>query len=135
MAGLPWMRLDVGWHRNPKLLRLISDGKWRAAVVWVAGVGHCVEHGTDGIIDKAALPLIHGRPADARDLVSGGLWRVVPRGWETLSFGEYQQLSITTTAVHDTRSESGSKGNCIRWHGEDCGCWKAGGSTALRSVR
>lgn len=122
--GLPWYRMDVGFYRNPKVLELISEAKWRAVTVWQAGIGHCVEHGTDGVIDGSVLPLIHGRLIDARDLLRVGLWVPHPRGWEVWGFAERQQLSDTTKAIRESRSTAGTKGSCKRWHGDQCGCWQ-----------
>jgi hypothetical protein len=73
--GLPWVRLDTAFPRNPKILALLEekDG-YRAALVWVCSLAYSGEQGTDGFVPRYALQHLHGRPADAEKLVIHSLW-------------------------------------------------------------
>lgn len=122
--GLPWFRMETGFHQNPKILELVSAGKWRAVVVWQASIGYSVAQGTDGLVRDFVLQLIHGRPIDARDLVAVGLWHKCEGGWVVNGYEEFQQTTITTERIRDARTLGAAKGNCIRWHGKGCGCWR-----------
>ena len=127
MAGLPWVRLDTTFYENPKILALLAerDG-YRAAVVYVSALAYAGGHGTDGLIAAYALPRVHGRKADADRLVRHGLWDAVERGWQIHDYAQLQQTSDTTESIRAERRRASIKGNCIRHHGEDCGCWRGG---------
>ena len=122
MTGLPWVRLDTGFAHHPKTLALIADGRWRAVVVYIAALGWAQAHATDGHIPAAALPLIHATKRDADHLVGVGLWHRsdIGGGWIINDWADYQPAS---EKYGNTREKS-RKGNCIRWHGFSCGCWK-----------
>jgi hypothetical protein len=133
--GLPWVRLDTTFPESPKVLELASRrGGHAAGFVYLCGLAYAGRHGTDGFIPAAALPRLHGKKADAALLVDVGLWRVVPTGgWLVHDYTEYQQTAETTKLVRDQQSSGGAKGNCVRWHGENCGCWR--NKTNLRAIR
>lgn len=134
MAGLPWIRFDTTMPDNPKILELceMREGH-RAAFVYVCGLAYAGRHGTDGFIPSSALSRINGRKADADKLVQVGLWDAADKGWVVHAWDEYQQASETTEKVLASKREGGAKGNCVRWHGEDCGCWR--NKTNLRAIR
>lgn len=119
--GQKWVRLDVGFARNPKVLSLLGekDGH-RAALVYLLSLGYCGEQGTDGYVPRQALPLLHGRPKDADLLVTHRLWRANGTGWKIPDWAEYQP----TSGEEQARSVSARKAACIRWHGDECGCWE-----------
>lgn len=125
MSGLPWVRLDAGIASHDKILALLEDdvGGRATAFVYVCGLAYCGLNGTDGAIPFGALPFVHGTKADAAALVDVGLWRPEPSGWSVVNWEKRQQLSGTTKEIRAARSLGAAKGNCIRWHGEDCGCW------------
>lgn len=127
-AGLPWYRKDVGWMDDPKVLELLTmrDG-FRAVVVWDASIAYSVRNGTDGVIRPAMLPRVHARRSDADRLVKVGLWDEHPEGWQVHGFLEYQQSALVTAQIRETKQRAAGKGNCVRWHGRDCGCWQRGG--------
>lgn len=130
--GLPWYRRDVDWFQHPKVLELLSmrDG-FRAAVVWDASIAYAVRNQTDGVIRSAVLPTIHGRKVDAERLVKVGLWDEHPDGYVVHGFAEYQQTSQVTAEIRATKQRAAAKGNCVRHHGQGCGCWARSG---LRGV-
>lgn len=111
--GLPWVRLDTQFSQNPKVLYLVEDKKFKAAFVYVAGLGYSGAHGTDGFIPGAALPLLHATKADAKALVDVGLWLHVPGGWEVNSWNEFQPSNDETQA----RKQRARDAAMQRWHG------------------
>lgn len=122
--ALPWVRLDTQFASNPKILALIEARKHRAAFAWVCSLGYAGVHGTDGFLPSACLPFVHATKADAADLVRVGLWNQAPGGWEINGWSEFQ-LSGEEHQERRRRAELASKkANCVRWHGEDCGCWR-----------
>ena len=123
--ALPWIRLDTTMPDNPKILGLLAerDGH-RAAFVWVCCLTYCGKHGTDGFIPRAALPMIHGTAATARLLEKYGLWDEVRTGWQIHNFEKRQSLSAAADLVRQSKVKASIKGNCVRHHGAECGCWK-----------
>lgn len=124
--GLPWVRLDTAFPRNPKLLALIAEREGhRAAFVWCCGLAYCGEQGTDGYIPSFALGQIHGRPKDAAILVAHRLWREQRghTGWTYADWGEFQQSSAETQARKERATTAALKANCKRWHDPECTCY------------
>ena len=124
--ALPWVRLDVGFPRNPKVLALLEEKEGhRAAFVYLCGLVYCGEQGTDGFIPRSALPLLHGRPRDSELLASHDLWFPQGRsGWDIHDWHEFQQSNVETQARRERAQFGAKKTNCRRWHGPDCHCWK-----------
>ena len=124
--GLPWVRLDVGFSRNPKMLALLheKDG-YHAAFVWVVSLTYAGEQGSDGYIPESALHVLHARKRDACLLVEHRFWHsATGGGWVINGWDDYQQSNSETQERARRLREGAVKGNCIRWHGPDCGCWK-----------
>jgi hypothetical protein len=132
--GLPWIRFDTSLPDNPKILLLCSvkDGH-RAAFVYCCGLAYVGKHGTDGFIPTEALTRLNGRTPDAARLVDVGLWRSLPGGWEVHGWSEYNPSTDSSARTRSAKKAGSVKGNCVRWHGEECGCWKRGGDT-LRAL-
>jgi hypothetical protein len=124
--SLPWVRLDTQFAQNPKILALVEAKSWRAITVYVAGLGYCGAHGTDGLIPKSALPYLHGTPADAIALVGVALWMPHQSGWTVNDWAAFQQSTDETKARQKRLAYVSKKANCIRWHGKNCGCWERG---------
>ena len=124
---LPWVRLDTTFPTNPKVLSLVSDRKWRALSVYVCSLSYSGAHGTDGFIPTTALPFVHATPRDAADLVQVGLWHKDKIGWVINDWGDYQQTQAEATDALNAKRVGAKKGNCIRWHGALCGCWRTDG--------
>ena len=125
--GLPWVRLDANIASHDKILALLSDPstkKWQAFASYVSGLGWAGGAGTDGFIPKAALPHIHGTSATARLLEKYGLWDEARVGWTIRNYHKRQSLSAVAESVRATKQRASAKGNCVRHHGAECGCWK-----------
>lgn len=119
--ALPWFRVDTNWHHNDKMLELADAGQFRAMVVYVASIGYAVEHETDGLIPKRALPLLHARTKEAEQLVDAGLWHKREEGWDIHNFLRYQK----SRDYFEVTRNSSTKANCSRWqirNGKECIC-------------
>lgn len=111
--GLTWVRLDTAFPRNHKLLALLGGREGhRAALAYLCGLAYAGEQGTDGFIPREALPLVHGRPAEAKRLVEVRLWVAEPGGWLINDWTEYQP----STAETDLRSKKARAAALARWH-------------------
>jgi len=120
--GLPWVRVDADFVQNPKVLGLITLNRWRSITVYIGALGWAQAQGTDGHIPVAALPLIHATRREAEHLVDAGLWHPsdIGGGWIVNDWADYQP----NAGHYGNSREKSAKGNCIRWHGHACGCWK-----------
>ena len=110
--GLPWIRLETNLPSNPKILQLVSEGRHRAAFVYVCGLAYVGQHGLDGFVPKVALPLIHGSKNDAALLVAVGLWRTSPGGWLINGWADYQATSEET----EQRRKRAQAAAAARWN-------------------
>lgn len=122
--ALPWVRLDTGIPDNPKILALMGAKKSRAVLAYVFALAYSGRHETDGFIPSAALPFIHASRPDAQALCEAGLWHARPGGWVINDWADYQPTSEATTAARDSMKAGSKRGNCKRWHGPECDCWK-----------
>lgn len=125
--SLPWVRLDTGIASHDKILALLSDPsskRWQAAFSFTCAIGWSGDHGTDGLISTAALPFVHGTPATARLLEKYRLWLPAEGGWSMPNYAERQELAVVTAMKKATKKAAAAKGNCVRWHGPECGCWR-----------
>jgi hypothetical protein len=112
MAGLSWVRVDASLASNHKVLALMSEkGGDHALNVFIFGLGHCAQHGTDGFIPAIALGLIHGKPRDAAMLVQVGLWHELPGGYEVHDYREFQPSDEES----QKRSDKARKAAEARW--------------------
>lgn len=124
---LPWVRLDSSFPTHDKVLALLDEREGhRAGFVYVCSLAYAGQHGTDGLIPYNALPFIHARKPDTQRLVAVGLWVTDPAGWRIPNYLTRQQSQAASDKVIRARSIAGAKGNCVRWHGEECGCWLSG---------
>lgn len=127
--GLPWVRFDVNMPTHDKVLNLLSDPspkRWQAMSSYAFSIMWSGGHGTDGRIPRAALPFVHGNEATARLLVKYGLWTEMTAAWQIKNFDQRQELDVIAEAKEAGRRAAGRKAACIRHHGPDCHCWKAG---------
>jgi hypothetical protein len=124
--GLPWVRLDTAFPRNPKLLALLAVNGHRAALVYICSLAYSGEQGSDGFIPRHALAHIHGRPKDAALLVTHRLWHEERDGigWTINGWAEFQPSSAETQERARKARQSSLKANCARWHEPGCMCWK-----------
>jgi len=126
-VGLPWVRLDSTIASHDKILHLVGDPsilKWKAAASYMFALGWSGAQGTDGFIPRAALLFVHGTPKTARLLEKYDLWAEAPGGYRIKNYGSRQQLAALAEGKKQAQRAGGTKGNCIRHHGPDCGCWK-----------
>jgi hypothetical protein len=124
--SLPWVRLDTAMPDHPKILALVDsykDGR-ATAFVYLCSMAYSGKHGTDGFIPRPALGRLNGRPVDADRLVDVGLWHKEETGWTIHAWAEYQQSTEETQERRRNIERNSRKGNCVRWHGEHCGCWR-----------
>lgn len=136
MSGLPWIRFDTTLPDHPKILTLLDrkDGH-RSAFVFCCSLAYAGRHGTDGLIPAAALSRINGRTQDAANLVAVGLWDPdVESGWYIHDYADYQQTAEVTDEIRSKRHKASIKANCVRHHGDDCGCWRID-DRPVRAVR
>jgi hypothetical protein len=123
------VRLDSNIPSHDKILRLLSDPspkRWQACTSCMFAFAWSGGQGTDGLIPTAALPFVHGTLATAALLVKYDLWSPVPGGWAIRNFSVRQELLIVTESKRAAQRAGALKGNCIRHHGPDCGCWRNG---------
>lgn len=125
--SLPWVRLDSHIASHDKILALLADPspkRWQAAFSYTCALGWSGDHGTDGAIPVTALPFIHGNKVTARLLVTYRLWEEGLTGWQIPNFTSKQEMAAVTAGKREAQRVGGAKGNCIRHHGPDCGCWR-----------
>jgi hypothetical protein len=96
MAGPRWIKLDVDYFGNPKVLAAGRDGM----LLHLASMAHCGRFLTDGWLTGDAvaemarsLRLPIGRTVDR--VVAAGLWLPVDDGWQLHDF----------TAMNGTRAQ------------------------------
>lgn len=111
MAGLKWIRLETTMFENPKLLYLQEDKHYRTIVAHLQGMCYSGRHGLAGFVPKASLRIIGATVVDANRLVSTGLWRPAPGGWEINGWNEYQLASEEA----ERRSDKAKKAAAARW--------------------
>lgn len=125
--SLPWVRLDANIASHDKTLRALGRRGGKAAMaLYVFSLGWSGGHGTDGHIPAAALGLLHGTPHEASILVDVRLWDLDPSGdgWQIHNYAERQELTSVTDAKREAKRRAAARGNCVRWHGPECGCWQ-----------
>ena len=130
---LPWVRLDSNIPTHDKMLNLIADPspkRWQAATSYMFSLAWSGGAGTDGFVPRSALGVVQGTNVTARLLEKYGLWVEATAGWRIKNYADRQEMVIVTEAKRAAQSAGALKGNCIRHHGKDCGCWR----DALRGI-
>lgn len=125
--SLPWVRLDANIASHDKVVNLLSDPspkRWQAAFSYACALGWSGGQGTDGRIVAAALPMVHGTATTARLLVKYSLWDEAAGGYQIRNFEQRQELAIVAESKRAAQRAGAIKGNCIRHHGPECGCWR-----------
>lgn len=115
--GLPWIRLDTTLASNPKVLELVDDKKHRAVMAYILGLTYSGGHGLDGFIPRAALPFIHATAADAKSLVSVGMWTARAGGWDINGWTEFQVSDEEARKRRQRAQAAAAK----RWSAEKAG--------------
>lgn len=111
--GLPWIRMDVSFLRNPKLITLRQNKRHEAIVLHLAALLYCGEHGTDGYVTREIVGEIRGRKTDIDALVGVHLWLVDgDSGWQINGWVDKQATNKET----ETRSNRMRAVANARWH-------------------
>ena len=114
MSTQRWIRLDVGFARNPKVLGLLATGEHTAVTAYVFGLLYCGEQGTEGFIPHSALLVLHASVVDAQALCQAGLWIETENGWQVNDWREYQPALDSARK----RSDAARKAAQTRWKGK-----------------
>lgn len=125
--GLPWVRLDANVAQHDKILALKADPspkRWQAMSSYFCALAWSGGQGTDGYIPHYALDSVHATPTTARLLLKYRLWEEAVAGFRIVNFETRQELNIVAEAKRAAQAAGGRKGNCVRHHGPNCGCWK-----------
>lgn len=101
--------------------KLHSSIKWRMATkggraLWITALSWCMDQLTDGHVPKGMLRMLDGSPADARSLVTVGLWEPAESGWQFHDWQDYQPDAASIRAKREKESDGGREGNHVRWH-------------------
>lgn len=83
---MPWFKVDDKLATHPKV---IEAGN-KALGLWVRAGSWCMSHLTDGFVTASTVPMLGGSAADAKRLVSVGLWSVADGGWQFNDWMDYQ---------------------------------------------
>ncbi len=114
--GMQWVRLDVAFPRNHKVLALLAQRNGSNAVVtYVCGLAYAGEQGTNGFIPREALAHIHGSLRNAEALTDAGLWHKQAGGWVVNGWEEFQP-STEEMKQRKVRAEAGA---AARWDGHE----------------
>ena len=114
--GLPWVRLDCAFPRNPKLLAMLAEKNGhRAALAYLCSLAYSGEQGTDGFIPREALAFCHARSDDVVTLERHGFWWPQPGGWLIHDWDSYQE-STAETQKRRIRAQAGA---AARWNGHE----------------
>lgn len=109
---MQWVRLDTSFPRNHKVLAVLGlPGGERAILTYVFGLAYAGEQGTEGFIPRECLPLLRGRPVDAKRLVDAQFWLEEPGGWMVNGWAEFQP---SNDEVH-RRTERARAAALVRW--------------------
>lgn len=110
-----WFKVDDKLHDHRK-----SRKAGKAAMgVWVLAGSWSMDNETDGFIPADVLSR-WGTPADARRLISSGLWKEAQHkgepGWRFHDWSRFQPSAAVTAAKREAEAEAGLRGNHRRWH-------------------
>jgi len=105
MARPNWeyIRVDVRLPRHPKLDGARSSTKWTLIELWL----HCGEHLTDGYVRDAVWIAI-GTANARRDIVSRGLARRVPGGYEMHDYLDWNRSRAEVEDLIEHRRAAGN---------------------------
>ncbi|MCC3277498.1 hypothetical protein LJ753_16665 [Arthrobacter sp. zg-Y20] len=127
--ALEWVRLDTNIASNKKILALMAEKKGKeTAFTYACSIAYVGLQESNGIIPKAALPFVHGTPTDAANLVKHGLWDEHEEGWILRNWAERNPTKEAVEQTRTAKTQGAKRGNCKRWHGEDC--WQNGQCTS-----
>lgn len=83
---MPWFKVDDQLHSHPKWRVLSKPARalWTTAGSWAAA------QPDDGYIPGFMLAALDGKPREAAELVSAGLWKPEVEGWRFHDWLEFQ---------------------------------------------
>lgn len=103
---MSWFKVDDKLHSHPKRHR----AGLRAMGLWVAAGSWSSDQLTDGHVPAHMLPILGGKPSDAKALVDAGLWIATPTGWQ---FHDWDQMNPVRSQVEEQRAKNAAK--LARW--------------------
>lgn len=106
-----WIRLQTNMFEHPKILNLKDDKQWRAIVAHLEAMSYTGRNALAGYVPRSAIKLLHIADCDVRRLVSEGLWKPAPGGWEIHGWSDFQLADEESIA----RSEKAKKAAAARW--------------------
>lgn len=109
---MPWGKVDDKLHSHIKWRRA-SKG---ARALWTTALSWCSDQPTGGKVPRDLLGYLDGTPAEAKSLVSVGLWDITEDGWRFHDWDERNPDAETVKASRTAKSEGGMQGNHTRWH-------------------
>jgi hypothetical protein len=93
-------RFPERWLNDRRIMKL-SAVDFRA---FVLSLTWCVSNRTDGRVEQTDLPLVPGfDPGAVAGLVSSGLWKVQPGGWQVVEFAETQTTAAQLRGLDHKR--------------------------------
>lgn len=102
-----WIRIDLDWLDNPKVMRAIKDGGDGAGLLWLRGISYSARHLTDGWV-PLPMPKQWGHTTkQTTALEKHGLW--IPLeitddgGWLINDYTEYQPTRAEWEATGQKR--------------------------------
>lgn len=107
---MPFFAVDDGFYSHPKRIACSTAavGVWALAGSWSS------HHRTDGLVPRHALATFGGKPKDAQQLVSAGLWEEVEGGWLIHDFHDYnptaEEVREKQVASHEAKVRAGRAG-------------------------
>lgn len=99
---MAWFKVDDHLYSHPKWIALPKCSR----ALWVTAGAWCAGQLLDGFIPASVLPMLGGTRADAKALVTSGLWREVNGGWKFHDWAAYQP---TKKAVMDKRAKDAER--------------------------
>ena len=80
---MTWFKVDDSFYSHPKVLAMQAHKGWKGAVaLWSLAGSWSSDHLTDGFIPTAAVARLGCSEADAKVLVTHGLWIVAEGGFQ-----------------------------------------------------
>lgn len=87
---MAWFKVDDGFANSRPILAIPRRYRTQAAGLWVLAGTWSAKELTDGFIPDYLLDELASTPAIAKWLVSAGLWRIVPGGYQLIGWEKYQ---------------------------------------------
>jgi hypothetical protein len=93
-------RLDMGWHANPKVLKL----GWAAMGLHAWSISYCDATRSDGFIPNGAWPSLTGGKAAVSTLVAAGIWESVDGGYALHDYLQYNRSRARIAEIGAVRA-------------------------------